>query len=45
MEVCVFRMQFNLDKIFVSGAWAKMSLNELKEPKWARKNLNEPKSI
>ena len=35
-------MQFNLNKIFASDAWAEMSLNE---PKPDQKSLNEPKSI
>ena len=32
MKVCVFQMQFNLNKIFASNLCAEMRLNELK---WA----------
>ena len=30
IEVCVFRIRYNLNKIFASDTWARMSLNELK---------------
>ena len=30
IEVYIFRMKFNLNKIFASDAWAEMSLNKLK---------------
>ena len=35
-------MRFNINKIFVSDAWAEMSLNELK---WVQKSLNDSNSI
>ena len=30
IEVYIFRMKFNLNKIFASDVWAEMSLNKLK---------------
>ena len=44
IEVCIFQMRFNLNKIFASDVWVEMSLNELKWAQMSSKesiNLNE----
>ena len=41
VKVYIFRMRFNLNKIFVSDSRAKWAYIRLNKPKWAQKKFNE----